>query len=204
MATPASASRGRKVANNNSRVHREHEKQDDVRTANIEAAKAVADTVRTSLGPMGMDKMVCVGVSVFLCGGIVRAVPLLFWLSCVLLFCAFSRGLLCDLVAVLFSCCSVLCSQIVHPSGEVTTTNDGATLLSQMKLVHPTAKMVRQQLSSFRFSFLFALLFRKFVVHHIMCVCGVFVYFTVFVFVCVCLSLSLALLLSLGLPPLVG
>ena len=26
---------------------------------NIEAAKAVADAVRTSLGPRGMDKMVC-------------------------------------------------------------------------------------------------------------------------------------------------
>ena len=30
----------------------------DVRTTNIEAAKAVADAVRTSLGPRGMDKMV--------------------------------------------------------------------------------------------------------------------------------------------------
>jgi chaperonin GroEL (HSP60 family) len=29
-----------------------------VREANIEAAKAVADAVRTSLGPRGMDKMV--------------------------------------------------------------------------------------------------------------------------------------------------
>jgi len=30
----------------------------DVRTSNIEAAKAVADVIRTSLGPRGMDKMV--------------------------------------------------------------------------------------------------------------------------------------------------
>lgn len=29
-----------------------------MREANIEAAKAVADAVRTSLGPRGMDKMV--------------------------------------------------------------------------------------------------------------------------------------------------
>lgn len=29
-----------------------------MRIANIEAAKAVADAVRTSLGPRGMDKMV--------------------------------------------------------------------------------------------------------------------------------------------------
>ena len=30
----------------------------DVRTANILAAKAVADAIRTSLGPRGMDKMI--------------------------------------------------------------------------------------------------------------------------------------------------
>jgi T-complex protein 1 subunit delta len=34
-------------------------KKKDVRISNIEAAKAVADAVRTSLGPRGMDKMVC-------------------------------------------------------------------------------------------------------------------------------------------------
>ncbi|KAJ1495717.1 hypothetical protein T484DRAFT_1607626, partial [Baffinella frigidus] len=32
--------------------------QDDVRSANITAAKAIADAVRTSLGPRGMDKMI--------------------------------------------------------------------------------------------------------------------------------------------------
>ena len=30
-----------------------------MRATNIEAAKAVADAIRTSLGPRGMDKMVC-------------------------------------------------------------------------------------------------------------------------------------------------
>ena len=35
----------------------EHENQ-DVRIANILAAKAVADAIRTSLGPRGMDKMI--------------------------------------------------------------------------------------------------------------------------------------------------
>jgi hypothetical protein len=39
-------------------VRRESAKKKDVRTSNIEAAKAVADSVRTSLGPRGMDKMV--------------------------------------------------------------------------------------------------------------------------------------------------
>lgn len=37
---------------------RDTTKKKDVREANIEAAKAVADAVRTSLGPRGMDKMV--------------------------------------------------------------------------------------------------------------------------------------------------
>lgn len=34
------------------------DKQEDVRSANISAAKAVSDAVRTSLGPRGMDKMI--------------------------------------------------------------------------------------------------------------------------------------------------
>lgn len=40
------------------RSSRDTTKKKDVREANIEAAKAVADAVRTSLGPRGMDKMV--------------------------------------------------------------------------------------------------------------------------------------------------
>ena len=34
------------------------EKSKDIRSSNIIAAKAVADVVRTSLGPRGMDKMI--------------------------------------------------------------------------------------------------------------------------------------------------
>ena len=52
------------------------------------AAKAVADAVRTSLGPRGMDKMIQSG------------------------------------------------------NGDVTITNDGATILNQMQVLHPTARMV--------------------------------------------------------------
>lgn len=37
---------------------RDQSKRRDVRTANIDAARALADAVRTSLGPRGMDKMV--------------------------------------------------------------------------------------------------------------------------------------------------
>lgn len=36
----------------------ESEKSKDIRMTNIVAAKAVADVVRTSLGPRGMDKMI--------------------------------------------------------------------------------------------------------------------------------------------------
>jgi len=59
-----------------------------VRESNIVAAKAVADAVRTSLGPRGMDKM------------------------------------------------------ISSPGGDVVITNDGATILKQMEVAHPTAKML--------------------------------------------------------------
>lgn len=60
----------------------------DIRQANILAATAVADSVRTSLGPKGMDKM------------------------------------------------------IEDPRGEVIITNDGATILRELKVTHPCAKML--------------------------------------------------------------
>ncbi|ETN74840.1 T-complex protein 1, delta subunit [Necator americanus] len=67
---------------------KDKDKPESVRNSNIVAAKAVADAVRTSLGPRGMDKMIQSG------------------------------------------------------NGDVTITNDGATILNQMSVVHPTAKMV--------------------------------------------------------------
>jgi len=66
------------------------EKGHDIRSSNILAARAVADTLRTSLGPKGMDKMIQDG------------------------------------------------------KGEVIISNDGATILQQMKLMHPTAKMMAE------------------------------------------------------------
>ena len=66
----------------------ESEKSKDVRQTNIIAARAVADVVRTSLGPRGMDKM------------------------------------------------------IQDQRGRVLITNDGATILKQMSVIHPTAKML--------------------------------------------------------------
>merc|ERR1740121_2702187 len=75
---------------NNAKQKANDEKGQDVRSTNILAARAVADTVRTSLGPKGMDKM------------------------------------------------------IQDPKGEVIISNDGATILAQMKLMHPTAKMMAE------------------------------------------------------------
>jgi len=63
-------------------------KEKDVRNSNIIAAKAIADSVRTSLGPRGMDKMIC------------------------------------------------------SPTNEVVITNDGATILKKMEVLHPAGKML--------------------------------------------------------------
>lgn len=60
----------------------------DAQTRNIAAAKAVAESVRTTLGPKGMDKM------------------------------------------------------LVDSIGDVTITNDGATILKEMEIEHPAAKMI--------------------------------------------------------------
>ncbi|KAF2467439.1 T-complex protein 1 subunit delta [Lindgomyces ingoldianus] len=67
---------------------RDKEKPRAVRIANIVAARAVADAIRTSLGPKGMDKMIQTG------------------------------------------------------KGETIITNDGATMLNQMSVMHPSAKML--------------------------------------------------------------
>jgi len=66
----------------------ERSKGKDVRTSNIIAAKAIANSVRTSLGPRGMDKLMQLS------------------------------------------------------SGEVLISNDGATILSKMNVLHPAAKML--------------------------------------------------------------
>ncbi len=60
----------------------------DAQARNIMAAKAVAENVRTTLGPKGMDKM------------------------------------------------------LVNNIGDVTITNDGATILEEMEIEHPAAKMI--------------------------------------------------------------
>jgi T-complex protein 1 subunit delta len=68
--------------------YQDKDKPTQIRFSNITAAKAVADSIRTSLGPRGMDKMIQSG------------------------------------------------------NGDVTITNDGATILKQMQVLHPAAKML--------------------------------------------------------------
>ncbi|KAF2147774.1 t-complex protein 1 subunit delta [Myriangium duriaei CBS 260.36] len=67
---------------------KDKEKPQAVRTANIVAARAVSDAIRTSLGPRGMDKMIQTG------------------------------------------------------KGETIITNDGNTMLKDMAVMHPAAKML--------------------------------------------------------------
>ncbi|XP_027842312.1 T-complex protein 1 subunit delta [Aphis gossypii] len=69
-------------------AYKDKSKPAEIRKSNISAAKAVADAIRTSLGPKGMDKM------------------------------------------------------IQSANGEVAITNDGATILKQMNVIHPAAKML--------------------------------------------------------------
>ena len=100
-----------------------------VRESNIVAAKAVADAVRTSLGPRGMDKMVP-PARLTLRGlrGEGRIRP--------------AQG---DLFAAPWSSPLTMplpcpAAQISSPKGEVVITNDGATILKQMQVAHPTAR----------------------------------------------------------------
>lgn len=75
-------------ASNKQGAFKDRTKPEHVRDSNIVAAKAVANAVRTSLGPKGMDKMIQSG------------------------------------------------------DGSVTITNDGATIVKQMQVMHPAAKML--------------------------------------------------------------
>lgn len=75
-------------ASNKQGAFKDRTKPEHVRDSNIVAAKAIANAVRTSLGPKGMDKM------------------------------------------------------IQSADGSVTITNDGATIVKQMQVMHPAAKML--------------------------------------------------------------
>lgn len=82
-------------------LKKDQSSEQNIRESNIVAGRAIADTLRTSLGPRGMDKM------------------------------------------------------ITSPTGDVTITNDGATILEQLQLQHPAAKIVCLSLSLLPFSPIF-------------------------------------------------
>ncbi|PKA54842.1 T-complex protein 1 subunit epsilon [Apostasia shenzhenica] len=58
MATAVSAPATSKPRSSKTESYFDNKRRDDIRQANILAARAVADAVRTSLGPKGMDKMI--------------------------------------------------------------------------------------------------------------------------------------------------
>lgn len=86
--TPAQSTPKMSSSGKGGNGYQDKEKPTQIRYSNITAAKAVADAIRTSLGPRGMDKM------------------------------------------------------IQASNGDVTITNDGATILKQMQVLHPAAKML--------------------------------------------------------------
>ena len=103
---------------------------------------AVADAVRTSLGPKGMDKMIQVGAGDETpappqaprpAGCAAEKGPQEAGLPC--LTAVKSAHASCDVTPD--ACC---CAQ--GKDGEVIITNDGATILSHMSVFHPTAKML--------------------------------------------------------------
>ncbi|PHT95409.1 T-complex protein 1 subunit alpha [Capsicum annuum] len=79
----------------------------DVRTQNVTACQAVANIVKSSLGPVGLDKF-----------------P----------FCSAS--------ALVESVESIYTKMLVDDIGDVTITNDGATILRMLEVEHPAAKVL--------------------------------------------------------------
>lgn len=75
-------------------INKRSEHTEDIRLSNIRAARAIADVMRTSLGPKGMDKL------------------------------------------------------LENEKGEVLITNDGATILKNLSVLHPTAKLLIQTSNS--------------------------------------------------------
>merc|ERR1719309_429984 len=88
MPEAKAAARVTNMSKNKGGAYVDRDKPAQIRFSNISAAKAVADAVRTSLGPRGMDKMIQTG------------------------------------------------------NGDTTITNDGATILKEMQVLHPCAKML--------------------------------------------------------------
>ena len=114
-----------------------------MRINNINAAKAVADAVRTSLGPRGMDKMVsCINhltLTAFSADKAVRGPRGNNSDRRMRRRVSFSE----DIARAVHSCLTAcLHKQVCQPDGEVIITNDGATILNKMSVIQPAAKML--------------------------------------------------------------
>lgn len=85
----------------------------------VMACSAIANIVKSSLGPVGLDKMLVRAASCFPCaykeGG----------------------GFVCEVLNII-ACHS---KRQVDNIGDVTITNDGATILKQLEVEHPAAKV---------------------------------------------------------------
>ena len=134
---------------------RENARKKDVRLTNIEAAKAIADVIRTSLGPRGMDKMVR-RIDSSACHSM--HAPQQRFVHTVRksdenVFKATTRqghsGNRCGPLLLLHSKRQLRGDgrgdgrgQVCQADGEVIITNDGATILNKMSVTQPAAKML--------------------------------------------------------------
>ena len=131
---------------------RENARKKDVRLTNIEAAKAIADVIRTSLGPRGMDKMVR-HIDSSACHSMhapqQRSVHTV-RKSDEIVFKATTRqghsGNRCGPLLLPHSKRHLRGDggrgQVCQADGEVIITNDGATILNKMSVTQPAAKML--------------------------------------------------------------
>lgn len=103
--------------------------------SNINACQAVAEAVRTTLGPRGMDKLIHDGTKVRACvSSAVQCSAAHTWSSCVNAACLCTRCAAC-------AECTVLRLRAPHYNHvQATISNDGAKILQLLDIVHPAAK----------------------------------------------------------------
>jgi T-complex protein 1 subunit alpha len=95
----------------------------DIRQQNVTACMALANIVKSSLGPVGLDKMLVSSAEETGANGSRRAR---------------SGSTIIDIRSALW----LLLQMQVDNIGDVTITNDGATILKQLEVDHPAAKVL--------------------------------------------------------------
>lgn len=89
----------------------------------VMACQSVANIVKTSLGPVGLDKVSSIS------------------LICIFLEKSLSSICVVRLLINLLFLCWLLLQMLVDDIGDVTITNDGATILKMLEVEHPAAKV---------------------------------------------------------------